>query len=316
MRSTRRQFVLGSLGAAVLAARRHRAPSRPATPSGPITFICPWPAGGTADVTMRALCAAAAKQLGQTDRGREQGRRLRHDRPEGAGEREARRLHDRPDPDLGDALLAARHGADRSAEGPDLHRAHLRPDLRHRRARRSAVEDAEGPRRRRQGQPRQDHLRQRRHRRRHARRHGRVRARRRRRSSTTSPTRAAREALQALLGGHVDVLADSSSWAPHVKSGKLRLLATWGEQRTNDFQDVPTLKERGLQRGGRCAQRHRRAEGPRSGRRAAPARSLQGRRREPGVRRRLRQDRCAADVPRRRPTTRSTSPRAYRRRRC
>ena len=107
----------------------------------------------------RALCTVAAEGARPDHRGREQGRRLRHARPEGAGERQARRLHDRPDPDLGDALLAARHGADRSAEGPHLHRAHLGPDLRHRGARRRAVEDAEGLRRRRQGQPRQAHLR-------------------------------------------------------------------------------------------------------------------------------------------------------------
>lgn len=34
-------------------------------PERPIAFICPWPAGGTADATMRALCTAAAKVLGQ-----------------------------------------------------------------------------------------------------------------------------------------------------------------------------------------------------------------------------------------------------------
>jgi tripartite-type tricarboxylate transporter receptor subunit TctC len=43
----------------------------------------------------------------------------------------------------------------------------------------------------------------------------------------------------------VDALADSSSWAPHVEAGKLRLLATWGEQRTARFKDVPTLRELG-----------------------------------------------------------------------
>jgi len=52
-------------------------------------------------------------------------------------------------------------------------------------------------------------------------------------------------ALQDTLGGMVDMLADSSSWAPHVESGKLRLLATWGEQRTPRFKDTPTLKELG-----------------------------------------------------------------------
>jgi tripartite-type tricarboxylate transporter receptor subunit TctC len=59
------------------------------------------------------------------------------------------------------------------------------------------------------------------------------------------PFKGGAEALQNLLGGHVDALADSSSWAPHVHSGRLRLLATWGDQRTRDFADVPTLRESG-----------------------------------------------------------------------
>ncbi|ODV41912.1 hypothetical protein AWV79_31595 [Cupriavidus sp. UYMMa02A] len=52
-------------------------------------------------------------------------------------------------------------------------------------------------------------------------------------------------ALQDVLAGQVDLLADSSSWAPHVEAGKLRLLATWGEQRATRFKDTPTLKELG-----------------------------------------------------------------------
>jgi tripartite-type tricarboxylate transporter receptor subunit TctC len=52
-------------------------------------------------------------------------------------------------------------------------------------------------------------------------------------------------ALNDTLGGQVDMLADSSSWAPYVESGKLRLLATWGEQRTPRFSNTPTLKELG-----------------------------------------------------------------------
>ncbi|MES2954959.1 MAG: tripartite tricarboxylate transporter substrate binding protein [Pseudomonadota bacterium] len=54
------------------------------------------------------------------------------------------------------------------------------------------------------------------------------------------------QALQDTLGGQVDLLADSSSWAPHVEAGKLRLLATWGEQRTPRFKDTPTLKDAGF----------------------------------------------------------------------
>ena len=32
-------------------------------PSRPITFICPWPAGGTADSSMRAICEVAGRIL-------------------------------------------------------------------------------------------------------------------------------------------------------------------------------------------------------------------------------------------------------------
>lgn len=53
-------------------------------------------------------------------------------------------------------------------------------------------------------------------------------------------------ALNDTLAGQVDMLADSSSWAPHVEAGKLRLLATWGEQRTPRFNTTPTLKELGF----------------------------------------------------------------------
>jgi len=45
-------------------------------------------------------------------------------------------------------------------------------------------------------------------------------------------------ALQDVLGEQVDLLADSSSWAPHVEGGKLRLLVTWGEARTPRFEDT------------------------------------------------------------------------------
>lgn len=52
-------------------------------------------------------------------------------------------------------------------------------------------------------------------------------------------------ALMDTLAGMVDVLADSSSWAPHVSQGKMRLLATWGEQRPARFKNAPTLKNAG-----------------------------------------------------------------------
>lgn len=63
MRSNRRQFMLGSLGAAMLPFAATHAVAA-GYPDRPVTFICPWPAGGTADVTMRALCTAAARSSG------------------------------------------------------------------------------------------------------------------------------------------------------------------------------------------------------------------------------------------------------------
>ena len=54
-------------------------------------------------------------------------------------------------------------------------------------------------------------------------------------------------ALTALLGGHVDALASGPAVVlPHVKSGKLRVLAGWGDQRVAAMPDVPTFKELGL----------------------------------------------------------------------
>jgi tripartite-type tricarboxylate transporter receptor subunit TctC len=57
---------------------------------------------------------------------------------------------------------------------------------------------------------------------------------------------AQRLSLQAILGGQLMAAADSTGFAPHVASGRLRVLNTWGEQRLPKFPDVPTLKELGL----------------------------------------------------------------------
>jgi tripartite-type tricarboxylate transporter receptor subunit TctC len=54
------------------------------------------------------------------------------------------------------------------------------------------------------------------------------------------------ENMQALLGGQIDALADSSGWAQLVEDGKLRLLVVWSEQRAKRFPDVPTLREVGI----------------------------------------------------------------------
>jgi tripartite-type tricarboxylate transporter receptor subunit TctC len=53
------------------------------------------------------------------------------------------------------------------------------------------------------------------------------------------------DATAALMGGHVSASADSTGWGEHVDSGRLRMLVTWGEERTKRWPTVPTLKELG-----------------------------------------------------------------------
>ncbi len=60
------------------------------------------------------------------------------------------------------------------------------------------------------------------------------------------PHAGAAPALTALLGGHVDALASGPAVVlPHIKSGKLRPLAGWGESRVAALPEVPTFKELG-----------------------------------------------------------------------
>ena len=53
------------------------------------------------------------------------------------------------------------------------------------------------------------------------------------------------DATTALLGGHIIASADSTGWGELVDAGKLRMLVTWGPQRTKRWPTVPTLKELG-----------------------------------------------------------------------
>ena len=52
--------------------------------------------------------------------------------------------------------------------------------------------------------------------------------------------------VNALLGGHIPVAVSPSTFVPHVKAGKLRLLAMATETRSSAFLQVPTLKELGF----------------------------------------------------------------------
>jgi tripartite-type tricarboxylate transporter receptor subunit TctC len=62
---------------------------------------------------------------------------------------------------------------------------------------------------------------------------------------THVPMKGGAETTPAVLGGHVAATADSTGWGPQVDAGNLRLLVTWGSQRTRRWPRVPTLKELG-----------------------------------------------------------------------
>ena len=242
---SRRRFLqtMGAAGLATLAGR----PALSATgayPDKPITFICPWPAGGTADGTMRALCNAASRAIGQpivfTNRPGAAGmigtQALATAKPDGYTIGQipisVTRFHQlgtvQVDP-LKDLTYIARtsgqtFGIAVLANAPWKT---LKEFVAHAKANPGKVTYSH--------------------------------------SGIGGATHVGMEefavaagvqfnnisykggadALTALLGGHVDALADSSSWAPGVREGRLRLLATWGEQRVPEFKDVPTLKDLG-----------------------------------------------------------------------
>src|SRR5262245_18570289 len=60
------------------------------------------------------------------------------------------------------------------------------------------------------------------------------------------PYAGAGPALTAILGGHVEALASGPAVVlPHLRAGKLRALAGWGDARVAALPDVPTFKELG-----------------------------------------------------------------------
>jgi tripartite-type tricarboxylate transporter receptor subunit TctC len=63
---------------------------------------------------------------------------------------------------------------------------------------------------------------------------------------THVPFKGVAESMNALLGGHIDVVSDSTGWGGAVNAGQARLLVTWGAARTKNWPDVPTLKDVGI----------------------------------------------------------------------
>lgn len=213
-------------------------------PERPITFICPWPAGGTADATMRALCAAASKDLGQPiavenkvgASGMLGLKSMLSAKPDGytVGQipisvtRFSQLGSVAIDPRSDITYLARTSGQVFGIAVPVGSRFKTLQDLvRAAKAEPGKISYA------------------------HAGVGGATHVGMEEFAMSAGanflhvPFKGGADALQAVLGGHVDVLADSSSWAPHVEAGKLRLLATWGEQRVGRFKETPTLKDAG-----------------------------------------------------------------------
>ena len=244
MHSTRRQFMLGSLGSAALLATTSTRALAAGYPERPITFICPWPAGGTADATMRALCTAAARELGQPvvleNRAGASGmlglKAMASAKPDGytigqipiSVTRFSQLGSVQIDP-LKDLTYLARtsgqtFGIVVRADAPWKT---LRDYVAAAKAKPGTVTYGSA------GIGGATHVGMEEF------------AMAAGVQFNHIPYKGGAPAMQDLLGGQVDAVADSSAWAPHVKAGKLRLLATWGEKRTQDFPDVPTLREQG-----------------------------------------------------------------------
>ncbi|MEG0676898.1 MAG: tripartite tricarboxylate transporter substrate binding protein [Comamonas sp.] len=241
---TRRQIVLGSLGAAALSTTSARVLAAE-YPERPITFICPWPAGGTADRSMRVICQIAARELGQPialeNRAGASGmigsKALSSARPDGytigqipiSVTRFSQLGTVQLDP-LKDFTYLARTSGQTFGIAVPAHSPFksLRDVVAKAKAQPGVITYAHA------GIGGATHV------------------------GMEQFAQAAgvrfnaiaykggSAALQDVLGGQVDLLADSSSWAPHVEASKMRLLATWGEARTPRFKDTPTLKELGF----------------------------------------------------------------------
>lgn len=242
---SRRQLLLGS--AALFAAPGVMLNSALAQvfPSRPITFICPWPAGGTSDATMRVLAQIASKQLGQTvvveNRAGAAGmigaKALASAKPDGYtigqlalsvtrfSQLGTVQIDPLKDYDFLGMASAQTFGIVVLADSPFktlnelIAFAKANPDKLTYSTSGIAGQTHIGMEEFAQAAGiKLRHV----------------------------PYKGGAPALQGLLGAQVDMMADSSSWSSLVEAGKLRLLVTWGEQRLPRFKDVPTLKELGF----------------------------------------------------------------------
>lgn len=59
------------------------------------------------------------------------------------------------------------------------------------------------------------------------------------------PTKGVAESQSAVLGGHVHMICETTTFKPMVEAGKFRAMHVWGAERLKAWPDVPTLKELG-----------------------------------------------------------------------
>jgi tripartite-type tricarboxylate transporter receptor subunit TctC len=62
---------------------------------------------------------------------------------------------------------------------------------------------------------------------------------------THVPYKGSGDVFNALSGGHVQAISETSGWAPFVDAGKFRLLGVYSERRLQRWPTVPTLREQG-----------------------------------------------------------------------
>ena len=245
MNTSRRRIVLAGLGGSALLATGQRALAN-AYPERPVTFICPWPAGGTADMTMRALCTAAGRQLGQTvvveNRAGASGmlglKAMAAAKPDGytigqihTGTVRAQLMTEVPAYDCQTdftyiiQLSGSVHGIVVRADSPwrsfeeFVAAARDKPGkLNYGTFGPASVQNL-------------------------------VMVDIQQRLGielTHVPYRGGGELYQGLLGSQIDAIADASGWISLVQSGQFRLLVVWGSNRMKRFPEVRTLREAGI----------------------------------------------------------------------
>jgi tripartite-type tricarboxylate transporter receptor subunit TctC len=241
----RRLLCLAMASAPVVGTRPEAALAQAATfPSKPITLICPWPAGGGADVQMRALAAGASRVFGQQviieNRAGAVGTigpsMLVTARPDGYTLSQATNAVYRqpfitktpydPAKDFTFVLgvtgfnfgLVVRSDSPYKSVADLMNAAKANPG--------KLTFGTFGI-----GSPPQtavDRI---------AARHG--------TELIHVPFKGTADGMTALRGGHIDALADGTGWAQFVDSGQFRLLAVFGERRLKRWPNVPTLRDLG-----------------------------------------------------------------------